>query len=221
MRATLEERGWLVEGCDLKRRSVYERDCREVFKYDTVAHYDLVVHAAAVVGGRQTIDGAPLDVAVNFELDAAYLRWVRETKPRYAIYLSSSAVYPVAAQQAYVYPPRRLTETDVRVDMRAIEQPDQTYGWTKFVGELQAEKLRELGQKVLIARPFSGYGADQDVTYPFPAFVERARNKDDPFVVWGNPFQERDFIHVDDVINALLAAHDEDVDGVLNVCTGT
>ena len=37
--------------------------------------FDVIVHAAAVVGGRAMIDGNPLALAVNLELDAALFQW--------------------------------------------------------------------------------------------------------------------------------------------------
>jgi nucleoside-diphosphate-sugar epimerase len=73
---------------------------------------------------------------------------------------------------------------------------------------------------VTIIRPFSGYGVDQDETYPFRAFIERARRRDDPFEIWGTGEQVRDFVHVDDVVSATLTAVTAGVSGPLNICTG-
>src|SRR5690606_5900264 len=56
--------------------------------------------------------------------------------------------------------------------------------------------------------------------FPFGAFVARARRLDDPFRIWGDGEQVRDWIHIDDVVRGALAAVDGDVDGPVNLCTG-
>ena len=55
-------------------------------------------------------------------------------------------------------------------------------------------------------RPFSGYGSDQDLNYPFPSIIKRAinHNKKKKFIVWGSGYQMRDFIHIKDVIRGSL-----------------
>jgi nucleoside-diphosphate-sugar epimerase len=73
---------------------------------------------------------------------------------------------------------------------------------------------------VTVVRPFSGYGEDQSSEFPFGAFRDRARRREDPFVIWGTGEQVRDWVHVDDVVGAVLAAVDAEHDGPLNVCTG-
>jgi nucleoside-diphosphate-sugar epimerase len=83
-----------------------------------------------------------------------------------------------------------------------------------------ARSVRDAGIPVTVLRPFSGYGADQDPRYPFRAFVERAKARQDPFEVWGDGSQVRDWVHISDVVGATLAAVDNDVDGPVNVCTG-
>ena len=86
--------GWHVDTVDL----VTGGDALDYFRTG-VECYDLVVHAAAVVGGRTMIDGAPFELAaIDLELDAALWRWAHRTRPRRVVYLSSSAAYPVAMQ---------------------------------------------------------------------------------------------------------------------------
>jgi nucleoside-diphosphate-sugar epimerase len=56
--------------------------------------------------------------------------------------------------------------------------------------------------------------------YPFPAFIARARRREDPFPIWGTGRQTRDWIHIDDVVGATLAAVDQDVTGPVNLGWG-
>lgn len=181
---------------------------------------DLVLHCAAVSPHRAAIDERPLAVGVgNLKLDAAMFRWAALTRPGRVVYFSSSAVYPTDLQNDLARP-RALREDDCRVDRLNMGDPDAIYGWVKLTGERLARAYRELGGAVTVVRPFSGYGEDQAADFPFGAFVERALRREDPFVIWGDGGQVRDFIHVDDVVAATLAAVDAGVEGPLNLCTG-
>jgi nucleoside-diphosphate-sugar epimerase len=200
---------------------IWAQDCRGWFDGDSGCEWvDIAVHCAAVVGGRATIDGSPLDVAVNFELDTAFARWCMRTRPEHVVYFSSSAAYPVDLQD-----PRQmgrshyaLRETDI--DLDAIRQPDAIYGLTKLVGETLMRHLEQAGVRTHVFRPFSGWGADQDLAYPMPSFLDRARRREDPFVVWGDGQQVRDWVAVEDIVGAVMAAVDQDVRGPLNIGSG-
>ena len=53
-------------------------------------------------------------------------------------------------------------------------------------------------------RPFSGYGEEQDLSYPVPSIALRAAKREAPLTVWGSGLQGRDFVHIDDCIEAAL-----------------
>lgn len=190
-------------------------DALDFFRYDN-GPWDLAVHCAAVVGGRASIDGSPLGVATNLALDAWYFRWLVRTGTPRAVYYSSSAAYPVELQQPG--PVRRLVETDIDLDNPRL--PDATYGLAKVTGERLARYAEAEGCRVHVLRPMSGYGTDQADCYPFPAFIARALRQDDPFEIWGDGGSTRDWIHIDDLIGATLAAVDQDVPGPVNLGTG-
>ncbi len=188
-------------------------DARDFFRR-SADRFDLVLHCAAVVGGRRTIDYAPMEQAVDLELDAGLFRWALGDYVGRVVYFSSSAAYPVARQRT----PWLLAECDA--DPFDPLLPDALYGWTKLTGERLAHHAREAGLPVTVVRPFSGYGTDQAPTYPFPAICRRAIERHDPIVVWGDGNQVRDFIHVDDLVAATLALAKAGVDGPVNIGTG-
>ena len=99
-------------------------------------------------------------------------------------------------------------------------KPDMTYGWSKLTGEMLMNYLRETGTKVLTLRPFSGYGTDQDLTYPFPSIIQRAIMNSNPFDIWGSANTTRDFIHIDDVVDAVCTMVKNDCNQTVNLCTG-
>ena len=214
--------GYRVWGADI----AVERgrwDALHLFK-NTTHRYDVVVHCAAVAPHRSAIDGRALVVgAGNLELDAAMFQWAARTRPGRVVYFSSSAAYPVEYQTAdrskYI---RDLAERDIDLfgTLAGPTAPDAIYGAVKLMGERLAAAYRAQGGAVTVFRPFSGYGEDQSSDFPFGAFRDRARHREDPFVVWGDGTQVRDWVHVDDVVGAVLAAVDAEVDGPLNIATG-
>lgn len=206
----LVDDGWVVEGFDIKNGV----DARTYFP-NSDRRFDLLVHAAAVVGGRVSIDGDPLGILQNEGIDYAALSWaVRTGTP--VLFFSSSAAYPVALQTRRGHP---LHEHDLH-PLGRISPPDQTYGWSKVNGERMVEAARAAGATVSVVRPFSGYGTDQDTDYPFPAFLARATAREDPFTIWGDGTQVRDFIHIDDIYAACMAIVGSGTTDPVNLATG-
>jgi nucleoside-diphosphate-sugar epimerase len=198
-----------MTGIDIKDGN----DCRDFFKTNT-EQFDLVIHLAAIVGGRATIEGEPLSVATDLSIDAEFFNWVHKTKPINVVYFSSSAAYPIDLQKAH--PRLQLSEYDLNLD--AVRNPDLTYGWAKLTGEYLAQFITD--SNVFVFRPFSGYGSDQDADYPFPSFIDRALAKADPFDIWGDGDQVRDFIHIKDVVQAVLWHVQTGYFGTFNLCSG-
>jgi len=66
---------------------------------------------------------------------------------------------------------------------------------------------------VVCIRPFSGYGEDQELSYPVPAIAARAAKNEDPFEVWGSGKQGRDFVHIDDVLDFIFVLLENVNDG--------
>jgi UDP-glucose 4-epimerase len=178
-----------------------------------------VFHFAAIVGGRAKIDGDPMVVAMDLAIDAEFFYWVCNHKPARVMYPSSSAAYPVDLQSDTDFV--ALKESDIDFEHN-LGKPDMTYGWSKLTGEYLARiAAKHYGISVACVRPFSGYGEDQDLTYPIPAIAARAAKKEDPFEVWGSGKQGRDFVHIDDCIDAIFLAMDNISDGsAINIGAG-
>ena len=176
-------------------------------------------HFAAIVGGRAKIDGDPMMVALDLSIDAEFFYWVTRYKPERVMFPSSSAAYPTNLQG--VDGAIALEEKEIRFDS-VLGQPDMTYGWSKLTGEYLAQITAQYYNiSVACVRPFSGYGEDQDLTYPVPAIAARAARMEDPFEVWGTGKQGRDFVHIDDCIDAILMAMDNIHDGTaINIGSG-
>lgn len=210
--------GW--QPTDYETFQFLKEDCRTFFKRAPHESFDYVFHLAAMVGGRLMIDHEPLAVAEDLAIDAGYWRWAETAKPAKTVYFSSSAAYPIELQRAEGY--RLLREDDISFEA-SLGMPDMTYGWAKLTGEyLGRLAYSRYGLNSVVYRPFSGYGEDQDLTYPFPALTKRILELDGPSIrVWGSGRQMRDFVHIDDCVRCVLTTMDRIEDGsALNISSG-
>jgi nucleoside-diphosphate-sugar epimerase len=184
--------------------------------------FEYVFALASVVGGRLKIDGDPMHVAVDLGIDSLFFLWLvrnRETVGK-VLYASSSAAYPINLQRKDGHV--ALREEMIDFVSGELGQPDMTYGWSKLTGEyLSHLAAMQYGIHIACVRPFSGYGEDQDLTYPVPAIAFRAARGDNPITVWGTGEQGRDFVHIEDCITAMLLAIERIHDGSgINIGTG-
>ena len=170
-----------------------------------------VFHMAAIVGGRAKIEGDPMQVALDLSIDAEFFYWICRHKPKRVLYPSSSAAYPINLQTDT----NSISLKESHIDFNSnLGTPDMTYGWAKLTGEYLAKlAASHYGISIVCIRPFSGYGEDQDLTYPVPAIAARAAGKENPFEVWGSGRQGRDFVHIDDVLDFTFFLMDNVKDG--------
>jgi nucleoside-diphosphate-sugar epimerase len=166
-------------------------------------HFDEVYHLASVVGGRNVIDNDPLAVGIDLAIDSTFYLWAAKlARPDRILYASSSAAYPTDLQLAGQGIP--LKEEYIDFGAR-LGLPDYTYGWSKLTGEyLGRIAVEKYGLRIGVVRPFSGYGEDQEIVYPFPAIALRAAARQNPIRVWGSGYQGRDFVHIDDACEACI-----------------
>lgn len=170
---------------------------------------DVVVHGAAV-HHVDTVSAHPsraIDInlrGTRAVLDAATAAGV----PRF-VFLSSAKVYGEA---------ERLPSQEA--DLVA---PIEPYGLAKAVSEQYVDHYaRHHGLTASIVRPFSVYGPDQDQhTGYVGALIHAAANGVSPHLA-GEPSFRRDFVYIDDVVDAIVALLDHpDPPSVVNVASGT
>ena len=105
-----------------------------------------------------------------------------------------------------------------------IGMPDMSYGWAKLTHEYLAKLAYEkYGLRSVTLRPFSGYGEDQDDSYPFPSICKRViENKGASVLkVWGTGDQMRDFIHIEDCVEGIFTMMDKIESGeAVNLSSG-
>ena len=215
-------KGWpIYSPRDFREFKFIRRDCRDYFKDSPETDFDLVLHLAALVGGREMIENNPLAVAEDLAIDSMYWAWATRARPAKTLCFSSSAAYPIKFQTQGNY---RLLSEDMISFESDLGMPDMSYGWAKLTNEYLATlAFAKYGLKSVTYRPFSGYGEDQDEAYPFVSICKRvlACFGSPKLQVWGTGDQMRDFIHISDCVLGVVSTMDAVDDGsAINLSTG-
>ena len=125
------------------------------------------------------------------------------------VYASSSSIYG------------NVEKIPIKEDIP--KNPINPYGKTKVEAEKLAEKYSKEGLSVIVLRYFNVFGIGQTITYAgvITKFFDRLKNNTPP-IIFGDGKQVRDFIYIDDVIEANMQAMLSDIKtGFFNIGTGT
>ena len=91
---------------------------------------------------------------------------------------------------------------------------DNMYGWAKLMGEMTLQSFhQDWGLKSASCRYFTVYGERGHENHAVIAMIARAFIAQDPYVVWGNGEQIRNWTHVDDIVSGTILAAEKIDDG--------
>lgn len=198
-----------VENVQIKHKgyqiSVEDKKCEEIFR---AYRFDVVVHLAAQVSVKKSLVNPQLDTESNIVGLVNMLDLSAKYGVKKFIYASSAAVY--GADQ-----PLPLTED-------SICNPISPYGLSKWANEIYSEKWNNLYQLSTIGFRFSNvYGPRQSNEGEggvVSIFMNHAVKKE-ALKVYGDGNQTRDFIYVEDVVDALYRSVNSTMTGVFNLST--
>lgn len=183
------------------------RNCEFVKK--SIKGVDLVIHLAASHGGRGFIDFHQTETATNMLLDGLIFFESAKAGVEKIVFASSGCVYPNHLQQnpsQVVY----LSESMVGPSYEA----DNMYGWAKLMGEKTLKSMtQEYGIKTASCRYFTVYGPRETETHAIIAFIAKAFVRQNPFEIWGNGKQIRNWTYVSDIVEGTLLAAEKIDDG--------
>lgn len=188
--------------CDLE----YKDQVGEVVK-----DQEIVIHLAAVIGGRGYIESHPAECCKNFAINHNVISEACRAGVDRIQYSSSACIYPLSLQSKYgsTY---LLKEEDALKD--GCASCDGNYGWSKLMGELELLAYhKEHGLKCSISRYVTVYGEREDDTHSIMALTKKAVEKRDPYIVWGSGEQDRDFTYVSDVVEVTILVAERIIDG--------
>jgi nucleoside-diphosphate-sugar epimerase len=183
---------------------------------DAVKGISIVFHLAADHGGRGYVDLHQAACSTNLMLDGLLFAACRKAEVDKIVFASSGCVYPNHLQgnpDEILY----LTEEMVGPPYDA----DNMYGWAKLMAEMTLQAYyRDWGVRSASCRYFTVYGPRGVENHAIIAMIARAFIKQDPFVVWGNGEQIRNWTHVEDIVSGtILAAEKIDDGGAVNLGT--
>lgn len=160
-----------------------------------VADQDVVIHMAAMMGVRRTLE-RPLEVLqVNIDGTRHVLNAAADEGVDRVLFASTSEVYGDAPEVPYAEDDVQSPETNYAVAKRASERFARAYATKHDVD-------------YTIVRYFNVYGPRQDSSdygYVIPKFVDRALSGE-RIEVHGDGHQTRDFTYITDAVDCTLAA---------------
>jgi UDP-glucose 4-epimerase len=170
----------------------------------------MVMHLAAQMDVRKSVEDPMFDAQVNVLGTLNVLQQSIKHGVRKVVFSSSGgAIY--GEQEIYPAPESHVT------------RPLSPYGVSKLCGEQYLSYYQRVnGLQIVSLRYANVYGPRQDPEGEagvVAIFIQKLLNNEQA-IVNGNGRQTRDFVYVEDVVEANLAAMGQDIQGTYNVGTG-
>lgn len=177
---------------------------------------EIVFHLAADHGGRGYVDLHQAGPASNLFLDGLIFWEARRAGVEKVVFASSGCVYPNYLQTD---PNKELYLTEDLV--KPPYDADNMYGWAKLMAELTLKAYyREYGMKSVSCRYFTVYGPRGVENHAIIALIAKAFIGQNPFEVWGDGNQVRNWTYVDDIVRGTILAA-EKIDDATAINLGT
>jgi len=176
------------------------RNQEDVNRFFRINKPDYVFLAAAKVGGIGANSEQPaqfiydnLMIQTNI-IDAAYRNGVKKL-----IFLGSSCIYPK-------FPEIPITEDQLLTS--PLEPSNDAYAIAKIAGVKMCQAYRkQYGFDAIAVMPTNLYGPndnyDLETSHVFPALIRKFHEAEDKVTLWGDGSAMREFLHVDDLAEAL------------------
>jgi GDP-L-fucose synthase len=184
---------------------------------------ELVIDAAAKVGGIGANSSLPVEfLSDNLRIQSNLMEAAHAASVEKFVFLGSSCIYPRDCSQP-------IKEEYLMTG--PLESTNSAYAIAKIAGiELVNSYRKEYGAKWISLMPTNLYGPrdnfDLQASHVLPAlirrFVEAVENGSAKVVLWGSGSPRREFLHVNDLAQAVLKASEKyDSSMHLNIGTGS
>ena len=184
---------------------------------------DVVIVAAARVGGILANRNYPWQFLYeNLEIQNNLIATSHEFNVQRLIFLGSSCIYPKLAEQP-------LKEESLLTG--PLEPTNQWYAIAKIAGVKMIDALREqFNHNYVSLMPTNLYGPndnfDLETSHVLPAMIRKFHDAKEaghaPVTLWGSGSPMREFLHVDDVAEAVFFSLNNEMEHSLyNVGTGS
>ncbi|MFA6125293.1 MAG: GDP-L-fucose synthase [Sphingomonas sp.] len=212
------------EGCTIvsPERRIDLRDQAATFAWLDEAKIDLIFLAAAKVGGIAANNAFPGEFLYdNLMIEANVIEGARRARVAKLVFLGSSCIFPKMA-------PQPIPESALLTG--PLEPTNEWYAIAKIAGlKLCAAYRRQYGCDFISAQPTNLYGPfdnfDLESSHVLPALLRKAHEAKlagaAEMTVWGSGTPLREFLHVDDLADALVfLAQTYSAEDFVNIGTG-
>jgi GDP-L-fucose synthase len=165
---------------------------------------EAVIIAAAKVGGIKANDDHPVDFLLeNLQIQNNLISASFDVGVKKLLFLGSSCIYPKFA-------PQPICEDSLLTGL--LESTNEPYAIAKIAGiKLCQAYVRQYGANFISAMPTNLYGPgdsfDLQDSHVLPALIRKAHEakikNESEVVIWGTGEPRREFMHADDVAEAL------------------
>jgi UDP-glucose 4-epimerase len=194
----------LVDRVDFREGDLRDR----AFARDVVQNQQVVFHLAAAHGGRGFIDTHPADCASNLVLDGNVIDECHRAEVSKICFASSACVYPTSRQvRGSNGAAPLLREEWANPFSEGAAFADGEYGWAKLMAEMSLRAYwKQHGLKSVACRLFTAYGERENETHAVIALIAKAFIEMDPYEIWGDGEQDRNFTYVGDIVEGMIRA---------------
>ena len=180
-------------------------DQKSVKNFIEIEKPDIVINCAAVVGGILANNNYPYKFLMdNMLIQNNLIRYSHENKIKKFVFLGSSCIYPKYSKQP-------IKEKYLLSDY--LEPTNEWYAIAKISGVKLIESLRKKHKRDYISlMPTNLYGSndnfDFNSSHVIPGMIAKfhqAKIRNSNYItLWGDGTPLREFLHVDDLANAIL-----------------
>jgi len=184
----------------------------DILDYDTLFKsskgFDVMIHLAAKSDVTESISHPETVENVNVNGTINVLNCCIKNKIKKMVFASSAAVYG---------------NSSTAVTEKSETRPLSPYGTSKMLAENKIREMSKNNLNYVILRIFNVYGRRQNKQYAgvISNFIENV-SKDSPLLIYGDGSQTRDFVSINDVVDAFdaAAAVKTNLSGTYNVASG-
>ena len=175
----------------------------------SMRNHEIVIHLAAQISVSESIKNPKFTFDVNVNGTKNVLEACEKNNISKIIASSTAAVYQNVSEK-------------IILDESSVTKPSSPYGSSKLEMENMINDFTQThNMNATILRLFNVYGMGQSPEYAgvIAKFLSDIKNCN-PLTIFGDGSQTRDFVHVDDVVSAIILSINSPIFGLFNVATG-
>ena len=193
-----------------QKATVISGDILDISKLVTsMQNHEIVIHLAAQISVPESVKNPKLTFDVNVNGTHNVLESCKKNKISKIIAASTAAVYQNVSEKTI------LNES-------SVTEPSSPYGSSKLEMENMINDFTQTHNvNAIILRLFNVYGIGQSPEYAgvITKFLSDIKSNNS-LTIFGDGSQTRDFVHVNDVVSAIILSIDSSNFGLYNVATG-